>query len=81
MYQKMCSFYKTENDVNFIKEKMSIGSGVFIFPCFRVREMGNNTSAVFYELLKARLVPSAVVCFKLDFISPVLFAEHWDLSR
>lgn len=29
---------------------MSIGSGVFIFPCFTVREMGNNTSAVFYEL-------------------------------
>ena len=84
MYQNMCSFCKPENDVDFINKKMrikSIGSGVFIFPCFTLREMGNKTSTVFFELLKARLVPSAVVCCKLDFISPVLFAECWDLSR
>lgn len=58
-----------------------MGSGVFIFPCFTVREMGDKALTVLYELLKARLVPSAVMCCKLDFISPVLFAGHWDLSR
>lgn len=84
MYPKKCSFYKSENGVDFIIEKMRIkskGSGVFIFPCFAVREIGNKTSAVYCEHLKARLVPSAVVYCKLDFISPVLFAGHWDLSR
>lgn len=84
MYQKMCSFCKPENAVDFINKKMrikSIGYGVFIFPCFTVREMGNKTSTVFYELLEARLIPSAVVCCKLDFTLPVLLAGHWDLRR
>lgn len=34
----------------------------------------------FLSFSKARFVPSAGVCFKLDFILSVLFAGHGDLS-
>lgn len=70
-----CRFYKQEND-----NKEHRFWGVCI-PLLAVREVGSKTSEVSCELLKASLVPSAVVCCKLHFIAPVLFCRVLGLEQ
>lgn len=70
-----CQFYKQQDE-----NKEHRFWGVYI-PLLAVREVGSKTPAVYSEILKASLVPSAVVCCKPHFIAPVLFCRVLGLEQ